>query len=342
MDYDPSMNGVCADFADTENSTPRKRRLPTASGVVALAFLAVTGCLTLAAGPAQAAAAPFGQSLTNGRSRNEAIQAIPFDQMDEQLRAKLWRVVSKPSIYRRLPVQTIDCDPDMYVFLVRYPEVLVNIWQLMGVTKVQIKRSSPFAFNASDGVGTVTNVELVCARPDLHVYYADGIYEGPLIHNRITGRCVVVLRSAFARQGGRIRVTTHLDAFIDLDNLGAEILAKTLHPLFGKTADHNFTETTQFVGQVSRASEANGPGVERLAAKLTNIDPAVRQTFADYAEVVYQRAILRRAAGAVSLPASNANVGSPRGESPVYVSSDASSATLEPVTPRRRTPIFRR
>jgi hypothetical protein len=137
-------------------------------------------------------------------------------------------------------------------------------------------------------------------------------------------------------------VTALLDAFVDLDNVGAEILAKTLHPLIGKTADHNLTETVRFIGQLSRASELNGPGVERLAAKLTNVDPAVRQTFADYAEVVYQRAILRQAAQAVPTPASRANAISPEVENSVYASPDAAGAALDPITPRRRTPIFRR
>jgi hypothetical protein len=298
--------------------------------------------LAFAAGAQQARAASILLGSTNARNRNESIQAIPFDRMNEQVKAKVWRVVSNPSIYRRLPVQTIDCDPDLYVFLVRYPEVVVNIWQLMGVTKVQVKRTGPFTFDAADGVGTVTNVELVYGRPDLHVYYANGAYEGSLFRNRITGRCVIVLRSAFAKQGDRMRVTVHLDAFVDLDNIGAEILAKTLHPLMGKTADFNFTETAQFMGQVSRASETNGPGMERLAAKLTNIDPAVRQSFAEYTDVVYQRAILRQAAQ-VPLPTSANRATAPDGRpSGRAQPSAASNASLEPMTPRRRIPIFRR
>lgn len=339
MDYDQPSKGPRTRSARAPGRPSRDRHSLRTADLVRWALAIVVACSSIAAGVGQAPAAPFLLGSTNAQNRNESIKAIPFDQMNEQVKTKLWRVVSKPSIYRRLPVQTIDCDPDLYVFLVRYPEVLVNIWQLMGVTKVQVKRTGPFTFDASDGVGTVTNVELVYGRPDLHVYYATGVYEGPLFRNRINGKSVVVIRSAFAKQGDRLRVTVHLDAFVDFDNVGAEILAKTLHPLIGKTADFNFTETAQFVGQVSRASETNGPGMERLAAKLTKLDPAVRKSFADYTDVVYQRAVLRRAVQVPS-PATT-----PRAIAPVGSTSAVahpSAAALEPMMPRHRTPIFRR
>lgn len=334
MDYDQPTRGPCADSALVQNR-PSSTRYSTRTRSILWGSVFAVVCMTFGASVAQAAASPLLSVSTTAQNRNESIKAIPFDQMGEQVKARVWRVVSKPSIYRRLPTQTIDCDPDLYVFLVRYPEVLVNIWQLMGVTKVQMKRTGPFSFDASDGVGTTTKVELVYGRPDLHVYYANGFYEGPLLHNRITGRCVIVLRSAYAKQGDRLLVTVKLDTFVDLDNIGAEIFAKTLHPLIGKTADFNFTETARFMGQVSQASETNGPGMERLAAKLSNVDPAVRQSFAQYTDVVYQRAVLRRAARA-PLPASAATYTAPSGVA------QPSAAAAEPVIPRRRTPIFRR
>jgi len=336
MDYDQTSNGSCSDSANISRRSSPDRQSSKATVLSRRTIVLAIACSMLAVDANRAQASPIIPGLTNARNRDESIRAIPFDQMNEQVKAKVWRVVSKPSIYRRLPVQTIDCDPDLYVFLVRYPEVLVNIWQLMGVTKVELKRTGPFTFDASDGVGTTTSVELVYGKPDVHVYYANGIYEGPLFRNRITGKSVIVLRSAFAKQGDRLRVTIHLDAFIDFDNVGAEILAKTLHPLIGKAADFNFAETAQFMGQVSRASESNGPGMERLAAKLTNIDPAVRQTFAEYTDVVYQRAILRRATQ-VPLPAS-----ATAPSSHPSALTHPSSAGLEPATPRRRIPIFRR
>jgi len=299
--------------------------------------------LVLVASISDALAVPLGGRLQNQRARAEAIRTIPFDQMNEQVKAKLSRVVASPGIYRRLPVQVVDCDPDLYVFLIRYPEVLVNIWQLMDITKLQVNRTGPFAFDAADGMGTHTSVELVYGRPELHVFYAEGFYEGPLFRNRVTGRCVLVLRSEFSRQNDRVNIKSCMDVFVDMDNVGAEIVAKTLHPLVGKTADFNFAETVKFVGQVSQASEMNGAGVERLAAKLANVNPDVRQSFAQHVEAVYQRAILRAATGVAPAVSINPASAAPGTVAPGFTPSSArTSAMSEPVPLRRWTPIFRR
>jgi hypothetical protein len=230
----------------------------------------------------------------NLQSRSEALRAIPFGELTEASQAKLRPILERPSLYRRMPTQAIECDPDLHVFLVRYPEVIVNIWQLLEVTRVQVQRTGPFAFEATDGSGTKCQVELIYGRPDLHVFYATGYYEGPLFRTRIEGDCVIVLRSSYHQKNGRSQVTNSLDVFLRMDKVGADLLLKTLHPLMGRTADFNFVETAKFLGQVSQAAEKNGPAMERLAAQLENVEPPLRDLFARHAEIVYQRAILRQ------------------------------------------------
>lgn len=280
------------------------QRTRSASGIRRLLAVVAAGCLLAAHGRPSAAAQP-GAGLFDPQARDEASRAIPFDQMNEQVRGKLWEIVSRPSLFRRLPAQVIDCDPDLYVLLVRYPEVIVNMWQMMGITKVQVKRTGPFTFEASDGAGTASSVELVYGRPDLHVFYADGSYEGPLLHHRTDGHCVLLLRSAFTKRDDRLYVTSNLDVFVRLNDAGTEIVAKTLQPVVGKAVDNNFIESLKFVGQVSQATELNGPGMQLLAGRLTNVDPVIRQTFAQQVESVYQKAVLRGASRSSSHPASS-------------------------------------
>ena len=87
----------------------------------------------------------------------------------------------QPTIYRRMPIEVVPCDPELYVFLVRYPEIVVNMWQLMGVTKVKITRTGPYAYDTQDGAGTVSQVELVYGTREKHLFLAEGHYEGPLL-----------------------------------------------------------------------------------------------------------------------------------------------------------------
>ena len=227
-------------------------------------------------------------------SKQEAIHSIPFDELSEADRARVVDVVSSPSIFRRMPIQLIRCDPDLYQFMVRYPEVIVNIWDLMGITKVTLTRTGPSSFSATDGVGTQSNVQLVYASKTTHLMYAEGTYEGPLLKRRITGRCVLLLKSGhITADDNRDYVTNRLDVFIRLNHVGAEILAKTLHPLVGRAADYNFSESTAFLGRVSRAAETNGDGMQRLVARLTKVDPAVRERFARVTATLSGKAVVQ-------------------------------------------------
>jgi hypothetical protein len=195
------------------------------------------------------------KASTSAAARADAAKSIPFDQLDEQSRAVASDIVKKASIFRRMPVSVVDCDPNLYLFLVRNPEVVVNIWQVMNVTTVSADRVKPGVYKATDGAGTACNIQFVHSSPDTHVILADGAYSGPLFLRPVKCRCVLVLKSGYVKEtDGRIHVTSRMDTFIDIDSAGVAIIAKTVQPLVGKAADHNFTETSGFFGTLSRAA----------------------------------------------------------------------------------------
>lgn len=234
-----------------------------------------------------ARAVTFGGARTGRDAREEAIRAIPFDQLSPEAQSRISAVVDKPSIYRRMPVQVVDCDPSLYVFLVRNPEVVVNIWELMGITRVDLRRTGPFTFRATDGMGTKSLVELVYGTKDVHLVYSEGTYDGPLLRKPVRGRCVLLLRSGYVSTAeGRVHVTNQLDVFLQLDHVALDVLAKTIHPLLGRTADLNFIQTVAFLGRISRNAERNSAGMRRLAGRLERVEPSVRQRFADLTTVV--------------------------------------------------------
>ncbi len=289
----------------------RRAFLQWSAGLVAWA--------TFAERPRQGCAESPNRPSTTRASQDQAVHDMPINSLPEPIRAKIQQIVVKPTIYRRLPIEVIPCDPDLYVFLVRYPEVIVNMWQIMGVTKVVVKRTNAYAYDAQDGAGTVSQIELVYGTREKHLFMADGYYEGPLLPRRVTGRCVLLLNSAFSRDAQqRPFVSNRLDVFVQLDNVGAEIVAKTLHPLMGRTIDKNFSESARFVGQLSHVAETNGPGVQRLVSRLDRIDPGVRTQFAQITSAMNQRAALR-------------NIGSPAEESPQRISDRRSDDPLHTI-----------
>jgi hypothetical protein len=186
------------------------------------------------------------------------------------------------------------------LFLIRNPEVVVNIWELMGVATMTAQRQGPFLWKGNDGSGTVCDVELVYGTDDLHVIYSDGYYEGSLLKSKTTGRCVLILKSGYGQgEDRRWYIGNRMDVFVQLDNLGVDIIARTFSPWIGKQADTNFQESCKFATKLSQTAETNGPGVQRLAEKLTKVEPQVRDEFARLAAAVQERAAQRDVGGPV-------------------------------------------
>lgn len=223
--------------------------------------------------------------------RKQTVSSLPYHQLNQQTKDKIADVLNKPSIYRQLPVTSINADPDYFRFLVRYPEVIVNIWQLMGVTKMTTERTGPYSMTTDDGAGTISSLELVYGNDNLHIFYGTGSYQGPILKRKLHGKCVLVLQSETQPDGqGKPVTTSKLDVFLKIDNATAGLIAKTIQPLIGTTADHNFVESLKFVQRLNETTSKNGPGVQRMGSRL-NIDAGVRQRFNDVVDVVFERAI---------------------------------------------------
>lgn len=211
-------------------------------------------------------------------ARREAIQAIPLDHLARADQDSVRFVLNHTTLYRRLPVKQIECDPQLFLFLVRHPEVLVNIWEVLGVSNVSLQRSGPNTFLASDGQGTLGNVKILRDEANWQLMYAEGAYEGPLLKWPVRGKCVLLLRVRYQRRNdGHYQVTGQLDSFTHIDRVAVELLAKTFQPLVGLAADYNFTETMNFVGDLSQATERNPRGIASLYQKLNHIDPETRR-----------------------------------------------------------------
>jgi hypothetical protein len=273
-------------------SYPERQRLPR--------WLLLLLVLVLPAGtlPIQRAVAATPR-IFGGKSkqRNEAVERIPMNRLDADARKKVMGVINHTSVFRRMTPQVIDCDPRYYMFLIRHPEVIVNIWQLMDATDMSISRKGPVRFSATDGAGTVGDLEFLYGDEHVHVLFARGSYTGSLTKRPIRADCLLVIHSNFvANNSGRPFVRTNMDLFIDVKNVGVDLIARTFQSMIGNTTDQNFIETANFVTKLSRTTENNGPGMQHLAGRLTEVDEKTRREFARHVGEVYQRAVARHQA----------------------------------------------
>lgn len=226
----------------------------------------------------------------NFAQRKEVIADLPMQRLTRDAQEQILSIAESPTIYRRLPTQAIDCDRDMFLFLTRNSEVLVGIWDLMGITNVTTKRTGPYQLEAEDGSGTHCRVDLVYGDPNVHIFVADGSYDGKLVAKPIRGKAVFILHSSYAKAADqRTTVTGSLDCFIQFDSLGADLVARTLSGLIGRSADNNFRETARFIAQVSQASERNPSALIDVAQRLPQVAEPTKKNFAEVISTVARR-----------------------------------------------------
>ena len=230
------------------------------------------------------------RATTSRAARQSAVGSIPIDKLDATAQAKVRYVLSNVSVFRRMPTRVVNCDPDLYLFLVRHPDVVVNIWEVLKISHLSLTQIGSGTYQVRESAGTLAKVQFLYSSHDTQVIYAEGSYDGPLFARPVKGRCLIVLKSAYVREtDGRHYITNRLDTFLSVESGGVELLTKTLQPLMGKTADTNFEQTIGFLGSLSRTAEVNCRGVQRLAAKLTRVQPEVRVRLAELAAVVAEK-----------------------------------------------------
>lgn len=235
-----------------------------------------------------------GHEIPTGNStrdvRDLALKGIPFNQLTPGASTKIKGIVEHSSYFRRMPTQTVECEPDMFAFLVRNPEVIVNIWDVMGITKVQLNRTGQYQHQGNDGAGTGCKMDLIFGNDNCHVYYVSGGYKGTLWPKELSGNCVLIIHNKNSvNSSGANQVTVSMDVFMKLENIGADLIVRTLGPLVSRSADYNFIECVAFVAQVSQIATRNPQGIQNLASRLNQIDPKVRDQFVQTAQGIAER-----------------------------------------------------
>jgi len=173
----------------------------------------------------------------------------------------------------------VDCDPKMFTYLSKNPETLVEIWRKLDITRIELQRQSENSFRLADNSGTTGKLIIVEQNCDDRaqnriVMFAEGAYEGKPFHRPVRAQCVLLLRSGSMKEtNGRDFVAVRLDSFIRIERASIELLAKVVHPLVGKTADRNFSDTLQFISSFSHAAETRPATIERLVSDLPHVSP---------------------------------------------------------------------
>ncbi len=262
----------------------------SACGLVFVLLLLIVGGIAHAAPPGfglgrgnpSADAASASDATSSRAARDEAMRLLPWKQMSPANRHTAQTIINNASIYRRLPTRIIDCDPDLFTFLLQHPEVVIDVWRVMGISQVSLDKAPDGVYRGTDGAGTNGTVRYLFSNwgadaQNVAVVYADGAYTGAPFVTPLKAQSIMLLRSAAVREtNGRHYITVRIDSFVRVEQLGVEIIAKTVQPWINKTADQNVIETLTFASNFSRTAEKNPQGMQRLANRLNAVDEPTR------------------------------------------------------------------
>ncbi len=217
-------------------------------------------------------------------TRQRAAASLPLERMGVDERRIAEQAVANTTLCRRLPTATMTCDAALLDFILSKPQTLVDVWRVLGISRLELDPSGPGRWRLSDGYGTVGAVRLLhrerTATGGLFVFHGRGAYDGPLSPKQLSGSCLVVVRydSAPATTAGRPRQHVTIDAFLDVDGMGLEIVTRTLQPLIVRSAAANLHEISLFVTQFAAAAERHPAAVAGIADRMARTSPEDRAT----------------------------------------------------------------
>ena len=260
--------------------------------------------------------------INNETSQNGSDSlAIPWNSLDDRSRKLIREVMDGKTFLRQMPQQVGHCDLEMYDFMISHPDVVVELWELLGVTQISLTEIGTNKYLLKEGTATTSQVEVLYKSKNLCIVYATGEYEAPVLRRKIKGDVVLVLKSRYGRDKAyRPVVQSDLDVYVRIHNPGAEMLAKMLLPVVGKIADSNFEQTVGFVMNVSEAAQEDFEPLLVLAKRMESVRPEVAEEFAFVAEMVFDREIDRYVAQATGTQKTIAELAHPpTGRSPTTV-----------------------
>ena len=251
----------------------------------------------------------MGQGILRQRSQEDARQntktnesaqsnndsaAIPWNTLDERSKKLIREVVDGKTFMRRMPQQVGYCDPEMYDFLIEHPDVVIELWELLGVTNLSLRETGRNKFELKEGTASTSQVEVLYKSDNICIVYASGEYDAPVVRRKIKGDVVLFLKSRYGQdKDNRLMVQSDLDAYVRIHNPGAEMLARMLIPVVGKIADSNFEQTVGFVMNISEAAQDDFEPLVELAQRMKIVRPVVAQEFALVSETVFDREVDR-------------------------------------------------
>ncbi|MES2790995.1 MAG: hypothetical protein V4719_15390 [Planctomycetota bacterium] len=217
------------------------------------------------------------KGTSSDKVKKTAMSELPLDKLTPKNLARVQSVLDEVGYFRRLPTTVFAADPDVYQFFIRYPDVAVSIWRVMGISEMKMWQTGPNEYEGDSGDGSTGVIDVVYRSAEENMLICEGQYQSPILKKPIKARSLVLLKTSFIKEtDGSIYVTHRADMYVAFPSQTVETVAKVLSPVTGSMADRTFTEMSLFLRMMSLAMTRRPSWVDQIAGQLDGV-PDVRK-----------------------------------------------------------------
>lgn len=218
------------------------------------------------------------KGTSSDKVKKTALTELPLDKLTPANQARVKLLLDEVGYFRRLPTTVFAADPDVYQFFIRYPDVAVSIWRVMGISEMKMWQTGPNEYEGDSGDGSTGIIDVVYRSPEENLLICEGQYQSPMLKKPIKARSLVLLRTTFFKEtDGTIYVTHRADMYVAFPSQTVETVAKVLSPLTGNMADRTFTEMSLFLRMMSLAMTRRPTWVDQIAGQMEGVAEVRRQ-----------------------------------------------------------------
>lgn len=218
------------------------------------------------------------KGTSSDKVKKTAMSELPLDKLTPKNRERVQSLLDEVGYFRRLPTTVFAADPDVYQFFIRYPDVAVSIWRVMGISEMKMFQTGPNEYEGDSGDGSTGTIDVVYRSAEENMLICEGQYQSPMLKKPLKARSLVLLRTSFIKESdGTIYVTHRADMYVAFPSQTVETVAKVLSPVTGTMADRTFTEMSLFLRMMSLAMTRRPNWVDQIAGQLEGVKDIRKQ-----------------------------------------------------------------
>lgn len=220
--------------------------------------LLTAGLLWYAGAQVQAGPLPrlFGSPPVS--EKHQAATQVPLEQLHPAVRSKVQQVLQHPTLYTHGPVESFQCQPGLYTWLLDNPDRTMQGWQQLGAKCIEITNRGNGVFGWSDDQGSDVWWQTIYPGHNMRIWYAEGQVKPGKLLPMVPVQCVVILHHEVVEKGDKQALMQHkADIFVRTSSRAAALITRMMGPSVPHLAEQAATQLQMFFAAMAWYCQKN-------------------------------------------------------------------------------------